>query len=375
MIKIAYIIDTIESPTGGTEKQLLMLIKHLDRSRFQPYLCVLRSSNWLEKEFNLCPLFVSNIHSFKSLKGLMGVISLAGFFKKKRFDIVQTHFRDASIAGITAARFSGIKAIVGTRRNQGYWMKPSDFALQKFLDKWVTCYVANSQSTKKWQVSTEGVDKQRIHVINNGFEFAKYQSDPSIARKQIRAALDIPQDSPVITIVANLRDVKDHSTFLRAAQIVSSSQANCHYFVVGSGTELGRLKTLSSDLDIAHAVYFLGERRDIPDILAASDIGVLSSQSESFSNALVEYMAAGLPVVTTDVGGAREAVDEDVNGFVVPIGNCEKLAERIAYLLRSERIVQMGLESRKMSLERFSVTNMIEQTERLYISIMDEGNR
>ncbi|RII27477.1 MAG: glycosyl transferase group 1 [Geobacter sp.] len=369
MIKIAFIIDMIESPTAGTEKQLLLLIKHLDRSRFQPYLCVLRTSEWLEKEFDACPVFVVKMDSFKSIKGLKGLFVLSKYLKDKGVDIVQTHFRDSSIAGILAAKLAGIKVVIGTRRNQGYWLTPFELKIQKNLDRWVTIYIANSQSTKQWLINNEGVDHRRVEVVNNGFDISLFPSNTYAFKCQMRKSLGIPEHAPVIVIVANLRPVKDHETFLRAAQIVLCYRPDSRFLVVGSGPELSKLKTLSSELGIAKAINYLGARLDIPDILVACDIGVLSSTSESFSNALVEYMASGLPVVTTDVGGAREAVDDGVNGFIVPIRNWDEMGKRIANLLESGRAAEMGQESCRRSKERFSLATMIQKSEQLYSSV------
>lgn len=366
MIKIAFVIDTIESPTAGTEKQLLMLIRHLDRSRFQPYLCVLRVSVWLEKEFNLCPLFVVGIDSFKTLTGLKGILRLSEWFKENGINIVQTHFRDSSIAGILAARFAGTKTVFGTRRNQGYWLTPVELKIQRLLDRWVTVYIVNSQSTKQWMANTEGVDFKRIEVINNGFDFAMFEAEPDTNRKQLRLSLCIPEDAPVIGIVANLRPVKDHATFLQAAYIVRAQIPAARFLIIGDGSEMPELQKLTDELNLADAVTFLGARLDVPRILAVCDIGVLSSRSESFSNAIVEYMAAGLPVITTDVGGAKEAVDDGINGFIVPIGDFEEMGKRIIELLKSDTIKQMGQESRKRSLERFALTSMVTRTESLY---------
>lgn len=366
MLKIAYIIDTIESPTAGTEKQLLMLIRYLDRSRFQPVLCVLRSSEWLEKEFDLCPLFVAGVHSFKSIQGIKGVFALSQFFKKERMDIVQTHFRDSSIAGILAARLAGVKTIIGTRRNQGYWMTPLDLKIQKGLDRWVTAYIANSQSTKQWIGDNEGVEPGRVEVINNGFDLSLFPSLSAENRKMMRRSLGLAEDAPVIVIVANLRPVKDHVTFLRAAGIVHRHFPAARFLVVGDGTELQMLKELSVELGIDSVVDFLGARQDIPEILNTSDVGVLSSMSESFSNAVVEYMAAGLPVVTTDVGGAREAVDDNVTGFIVPLGDGMAMGKKIVQVFESGRATAMGQESRRRSEGLFSMAEMVERTDNLY---------
>ena len=120
MIKIAYVIDTIESPTAGTEKQLLLLIKHLNRSRFEPHLCVLRSSKWLREEFSECPVFEVGVNSFKRPRSYVGILKFAIFLKNERFNIVQPFFRDSSIVGIIAANLARVKTVVGTRRNQCY---------------------------------------------------------------------------------------------------------------------------------------------------------------------------------------------------------------------------------------------------------------
>lgn len=366
MIKIAFVIDTIESPTAGTEKQLLLLIKHLDRSRFEPYLCVLRVSEWLKGKFDLCPLFVAGIDSFKTVTGLKGIFRLSGWFKENKINIVQPHFRDSSIAGILAARFAGIINVIGTRRNQGYWLTSVELKMQKFLDRWVTAYIANSQSTKQWLADTEGIDFKRIEVINNGFDFSSIEVESDTNRKEMRLSLGIPEDAPVIGIVANLRPVKDHGTFLQAANIVHSLIPAARFLIIGDGSKKPGLQKLTDELNLTDAVIFLGARMDVALILAACDIGVLSSRSESFSNAIVEYMAAALPVVTTDVGGAREAIDDGINGFIVPIGDFEAMGKRIIELLKADTIKEMGQESRKRSLDRFALTSMIEKTEHLY---------
>ena len=370
MIKIAFVIDTIESPTAGTEKQLLLLLKHLDRTKFKPYLCVLRSSQWLKEEFDLCELYDADIQSFKKLSASRNIYKLSRFFRAEGIDIVQTHFRDSSIAGILAARLARVKTIIGTRRNQGYWLTPLDKKIQKVLNRWITIYIANSQSTKQFMLENEGVDYIRVEVVNNGFDLSLFPADPAGTRQQLRKSLDIAMHVPVVVIVANLRPVKDHGTFLKAAQIVHHHFPTTRFLVVGNGPELQKLKNFSATLGIASTVVFLGARNDIPNVLTACDIGVLSSSSESFSNAVVEYMAAGLPVVTTDVGGAREAVDDGINGYIVPVGDGDKMGKRIVELLESDRTVEMSQESRRRSSERFALKSMVSKTEHLYTRCM-----
>lgn len=335
VVRIAFVIDTIESPTAGTEKQLLLLLKHLDRSRFQPILCVMRSSLWLEEEFDICPLHVADIDSFKKVGGLTGVVRLSRFFKREGVRVVQTHFRDASIAGILAARLAGVKSIVATRRNQGYWLTPTELNIQKFLNRWVTVFIANSISTKHWVTQTEGVAPERVEVIYNAIDLVPFGLWGDADRLAVRRDLGISEKTAVVGIVANLRPVKGLDVFLRAAAAVRQQISDIRFLVVGEGSERPRLEALSRELGIDNVVSFLGRREDVERLLTAFDIGVLSSHSESFSNAVVEYLAAGLPVVCTDVGGCREAVQRDWHGKIVVINDHPAMAEAIATVLAS----------------------------------------
>lgn len=370
MIKIAFVIDTIESPTAGTEKQLLLLLKHLDRTKFKPYLCVLRSSTWLREEFDLCELFDADILSFKKLSAYRNIYMLSRFFRAEGIDIVQTHFRDASIVGILAAKIAGVRTIVGTRRNQGYWYTPVELEIQKFLNRWVTAFVSNSQSTKRWVMDTEGVPEEKVTVIYNAIDFAPFDAITQNDRISVRNELGIPQDVPVIGIVANLRPVKALDVFLRAAALVNEYIPKIQFLIIGEGSERQSLENEAQKLGVSNKVCFAGKRADVPRLLSVFGIGVLTSNSESFSNAVIEYLAAGLPVVATDVGGCREAIAGGINGYIVPVGDWQKIGKWLIELIESGEIAEMGRESFRRSREHFSLMAMVNETENLYEKCM-----
>ncbi|EPR30561.1 glycosyl transferase group 1 [Alkalidesulfovibrio alkalitolerans DSM 16529] len=334
--RIAFLIDAIASPSAGTERQLLMLIEGLDRREFEPWLCVLKGSPWLSKSFDLCPVRVLDIESFKSPGAWMNVLRFSGWLRRERIDALQVHFRDSSLAGIVAARLARTPAVIAMRKNQGYWMNSAELRLQRFLNRFVDVFVANSEATRDWARRVEGILPERLRVIHNGFFGETRKAGDEAARRRARQTLDLPLDAPVAGIVANLRPVKRLDVFLRAAARVREALPSARFVIIGEGEERERLQTLVRSLGLNGEVRFTGRRMDVPDLLPAFDVGVLSSDSESFSNSVVEYMAAGLPVAATDVGGCHEALAGGAGGILVAPGDAEALGRAMVEMLSDE---------------------------------------
>lgn len=174
-----------------------------------------------------------------------------------------------------------------------------------------------------------------------------------------------------MTIVANLRPVKDHATFLRAARRVVEACRETSFVLAGEGDLEPHLRDMAVALGIADQVHFAGRCEDVPALLAQSDVCVLSSKSEGFSNAILEYMAAARPVVATRAGGADEAITEGLNGFLVDPGDDMRMAERIILLLKDPRMARrMGDRGREIAVERFSRSRQLGQIEKLYESLL-----
>jgi glycosyltransferase involved in cell wall biosynthesis len=365
-IRVAFVIDTLSVPAGGTEGQLLHLLRGLDRQRFQPRLYCLRSSRWLENAFDLCPVEILNIHLSPSPRLLAHVWRVSRLLRRDGTDVLQTHFRDANLVGVPAAALAGVPAVVSTRRGVPYWKNRMDLLVQKGLNRRVTRFVANSRATRDRAIRDEGIDPARITVIYNGIEAGRYAPRGNDERKAARDRLGLSPSDPVVGIVANLRPVKGIADFVTAAARVREAVPGTQFLVVGQGDEEESLKALAARQGVGEAVRFLGARADVPDLLPAFDVGVLASHYESFSNSILEYLAAGLPVVVTDVGGAREVVREGEDGFIVPPEDPERMAERIVALLRA------GRENRgRGGFERrgFDVPAMVAFHEAVYASL------
>jgi glycosyltransferase involved in cell wall biosynthesis len=290
--------------------------------------------------------------------------------RSQQIEIVQTYFNDSNKVGIVAAICAGTPSVISSRRNQGYWHTPTEVFLSKVLNRWVNIFVANSFSTKIWAKTVEGIAEEKIRVIYNGFDLKAVQNDSDgHNRLEYRKAWRVPEDSKVVGLVANLRPVKRHDIFLRAAQLVASQYPETRFVIVGEGDERQNLEQLANELRISDAVLFLGQRDDVVAIVRAMDIGVLSSDSESFSNAVVEYLAASLPVVTTDVGGSQEAIESGKNGYIVPVGDFTAMAEALCRILHENRRAEMGKISRMKAESLFSMESMVKQYENLYVSM------
>jgi len=190
-------------------------------------------------------------------------------------------------------------------------------------------------------------------------------------RDEALAAFNLPSDVPrrFVTIVANMRHaMKDQATFLRAAKLVREVVPQAAFVLAGEGELVGELKALTASLGLERDAFFIGRCHRVSELLALSDVCVLSSRGvEGFSNSILEYMAAARPVVATDVGGAREAVIDGETGYIVPRGDAEALAARITMLLQEpERARAMGIRSLQVVKENFSCEAQLERTESLY---------
>lgn len=369
-IKIAFVIDEIGERLGGTERQLLLLIKHMDKTRFEPYLICLRGSHRFASSFGSCPVHVIGFNSFYSPVDYLKLIVLSRFFRGKRIDIVQTHLRDGNIAGTLAAWLAGAANIVSTRRNHGYWYTSSELVILKTLRRMTTSYIVNSNVIKRFLSEVEKIPSEKIEVIYNGVETSVFSSKSEDIKLSCRRALGIPDACLAVAIVANLRPVKAIDLFLRASAIVASRHSDASFLIAGEGPEREHLSSLASELGIEDRVVFIGKRDDISTILSICSVGVLSSRSEGLSNAIIEYMAMGLPVVCTDVGGNPELVEDGRNGFLVPVSDHVAMGKAILRILGSPELMKkMSKESFKKARDMFNLDRFVKRYEEYYLTL------
>lgn len=337
-IRIAFVIDLIRSPTAGTEKQLCNIVEHLDRSRFDPCLCLLQETGWSRDQFR-GERYVAGIGSLLRPEAPGRLVRFARFLRNGRFQLVHTFHRDGEIVGALAGRLAGVPRIIGSRRDQGYWLNARERAIRSGLRRLHHGYVTNAHSTREWLIREESIPGAMIEVIPNGIDLARFTA--AADRGTARLELGLKEDDAALVCVATLRPVKRHADLLQGFAAAAREGGRWKLVLIGDGECRPDLERQAAVLGIADRVLFLGTRLDVPRLLSGMDAGVLVSESESMSNTLLEYLAAGLPVISTDVGEARYLVTGNESGHLVPVGDADALAAAIAGLGDPERRAAM----------------------------------
>lgn len=373
---ILHLIDSFHQ--GGTERQAVQLVRLLCNSgRYNVRVACLHREGMLRDEIeklDLGEIPEYRLTSFYNRNMLRQLRRFARFLREHHIDVVHTHDFYTNIFGMAGARLAGTQARIASRRETNGVRTRSQKIAERAAYKFAGAIVANAEAVRR-QLVAEGVPEQKTKVIYNGLDVARVAPQGNLSRGEMLVKLNVPRRGEgrrFITIVANLRlAVKDHPMFLRAAKRVCESVPEANFLLAGEGDLTGGLQTLAAELGLTEKTFFLGRCENIAELLAVSDVCVLSSKAEGFSNSILEYMAAARAVVATDVGGAREAIAENETGFLVSSGDDEALAARIVFLLRNrERAREMGERGRQIIEEKFSCEAQLRRTEKLYDQLL-----
>ena len=378
-MRILQLIDSFDE--GGSERQALDLTRRLlESGKYGIFLASLKPGGVLRAEIenlNLGEVPSYPLNSFYGPNAVTQLRRFVAYLRKSRIDVLHTHDFYTNIFGMAGGFLAGVPVRIASRRETTGMRTTGQTQLQRMAYGLAHEIVANSESVRQ-KLIEEGIKSKRITVIHSGLDPERVAVRPGLSREEILSAIGVGQLTRVskqfVTIVANMRhEVKDYPMFLRAAQRVSKAIPEVGFLLAGEGELQGSLKELASQLDIAGKTFFLGRSKNIAELLSVSDVCVLSSKAEGFSNSILEYMAAGRPVVATDVGGAREVIVEDETGHIVPSGNDELMATRIISLLQDPaRARAMGEQGRRVVEEKFSSQGLLQNTEALYRRLLNE---
>ena len=372
MRNVLQLIDSFNQ--GGSERQAVQLTRLLKASgQFQVHVACLSNKGVLRFEledigFKDIPEFPLN--SFYDGNAFKQARSFASLLKELRIDVVHTHDFYTNIFGMAGSALARVPVRIASRRESGK-RAGHKRAVERGAYRLAHAVVANCEAVRQ-QLIDEGVPADKVVTIHNGLVNGCF-SELDSSRETALASFGLPADRPLrfVTSVANLRAVKDYPTFLRAAAEVQRIIPDSAFLIAGEGDLLDSLQSLAQELGLKDKVFFLGRCEATTKLLALSEVCVLSSQSEGFSNSILEYMAAGRPVVATDVGGVREAVINGETGYLLPPGDHEKMAACIISLLAEpERARAMGKRGQSDAREKFSSEARLRKTETLYEQLL-----
>jgi polysaccharide deacetylase family protein (PEP-CTERM system associated) len=378
--RVVFIIDRIGTGQAGTENQLLKIIEGLDPDRFELHLVCLADHPWFSAHRGSlnCHSYIFEVNRFKRPTTYVNFLRLVEMLRSLRADVVHTFFPVGNIVGVLAARMAGVRHVISSRRDYGEWMRQDYLLATRFANRHVERILVNSPRVKELTRRVEKFDPGRIDVILNGIDITRFSQLPR--DESLKHELNIDPQKKIVGIVANFRPMKRHETFVHAVREILAIRDDVEFLLLGQSMSLDnvqpKIESLAEKLGVRQRMHFLGSRRDVLRFLSIMDVGVNCSEGEGLSNAIIEYMAVGLPCVVSDSGGNPDLVTNGIHGAVFPLGDAKALASEIMQLLDdSRRREKYARAARRRVEEDLSLPVMIRNFENYYDMLASDGRR
>jgi len=369
--KVFFLLDSLN--VGGTETQAVELATRLDSERYEVTLGCLRARGPLLERLagsavSVCEFYPKG--GFDSIGGMYQVFRLALFLRRGGFRIVHTHDLYANLLGIPAAVIARVPVIISSQRDLahlGLYQTGRRVWLRR-LQKLSTAVLTNAGAVRDAVLSENHFAPEKVRVIHNGVDLQKF-AQGSRDRGWLQQG---GAHEKWIVLVGNMHgDVKGHPWLIAAAKTITVEFPETRFVLVGDGKLRKDYERQVGELGLGRHFLFLGRRDDVPRVLACCDIAVLPSKAEGLPNAVLEYLAAGLPTVATRVGGNAEIIDDGKTGVLVPPEDSSALAKAILRLLRDPGFASsIGKNGREYVASEFSFQKMIENTDKLYTELL-----
>ncbi len=356
---VMHITDTLDS--GGAERMAVNLVNHLPRDRYKAYLCTTRSDGALADSV------ATDVERLRLERrgrfDLKAILRLKEFIAKHDIRLLHAHNTSLFVA-LAAAVFPPRPAVIWHHHTGRFAMEDRAARIYRLVARQISGVIVVNQDLAEWTKRRVGVSADQVRYIPNFVSESATQPPIELPGKSGRR----------IVCVANIHPDKDHSTLFRAMKLVVEQVPDAHLILAGEARDANYLKTVTSEmvrLGLINNVSLLGQQKNIPQLLSACDIGVLSSASEGLPMALLEYGIAGLPVVATEVGQCAEVLDFGKAGITVPPAEPDQLADALITLLQSaERRRELGDTLHKRVLAKYSSHAVITEVCRMYEEVL-----
>ena len=356
---------------GGTEHQFAELVSRLDQKKYNLQVaCFSREGEFYEMVTR------AGLHAVEFPRGrwfdprtVRCARDWVRLLRQQRIQLVHTFDYYTTMFGGTLARLAGVPIVVTSRRDTGSMFT----RIQRWMVRQVffrsNRVVVNSEAARE-SLLREGLPSQRISKVRNGVDLGLYRSNGN--QQSARNQWGWSPDRPLIGVIANLRPEKGHIVLLKALPKVISRYPKAHFLLAGPGPLEAKLRSYATTNGLDSHVSFLGDSYGIPDLLAALDIVVLPSTSESMPNVVLEAMSAGRPIIASAIPGCMELIDDGQTGVLFPSANPEGLAEQIVRLLdHPELRVQLGNAARAHAESEFDISLAAKRLEAVYDELLE----
>jgi glycosyltransferase involved in cell wall biosynthesis len=314
------------------------------------------------------PNLIRVVHPWKDFVAL---VRLTRFIARGRYDVVHTHASKAGILGRIAAFVARTPVVIHTAHGWGFHRKQPRpvywfyVTVERWCARLCRALVVVGEATRRDALALGIGRPEQYHLIRSGIEIEAYR-DVAVSRVEMRSRLGLPLDAFVVGSVGRLAPQKAPLDLLAAFEHLAARQPNAHLVLVGDGAQREEVVGSIAERGMQGRIHLLGLRRDVPELLRAFDVFAIASHWEGLPRVFPQAMAAGLPIVATDIDGAKDAVVEGETGFLVPIGDTAALGERLLSLARDPlRACEMGARARER-VDEFSARRMVDQLEALY---------
>lgn len=347
---------------GGAEEMVLNLVRHLPPQYVPAVACIHEAGPiGLEIERTGVPFRVLGLKP--GVLRPFDVLRLRDFLYECQPDIVHTFLLTGSLYGRFAAMMARVPVVIGTEVNVYERKRTLHTLAERWLMRDTDAVVASAESVRDFYIQQVKADPSKVEVIYNAVDWEQLQA--TVERDELRASVDVPADVPLLTIIARLTEQKGHRILLDA--LARPDLAHAHLLVVGDGPLREALERQALNLGLSARVRFVGARRDLGNILAATDVFVMPSFWEGLPLAMVLAMGAGLPVVATRVAGIPEVVQDGVTGLLVPPGDSSELGAALSRVVNNDTTrVLLGQAARTFVRPRFGVDGYVNAITGLY---------
>jgi len=386
-IKVLQIVANLE--IGGAQEVVRTLLEYLAAGDCTPVVCTFRDGP-LRPDMEQLGIKVEVLdlprHSVVALPlFLVDMVRIwqasAQLIRKHAVDVVQTHLLGSLDFLMLALPWAtNLSVVLWTFHNVDFLPSKADVSQYRWLIRpkryvhrllygltshKVSGFIAVSDEVRDSMIELIGPIQDKITVICNGVDVKRYER--AVDRHAVRQQLGLETNTRLIATVATLKEQKGHRYLIDAAATIVPQHPDCHFLFVGDGKLRGKLQAQVRELGLSRNIHFLGSRRDVPDLLAASDLFVLPSLWEGLPMALIEAMAASLPIVATAVSGTVQVMIPGETGLVVPPGNTEMLARAMTELLSDPARAQaMGVAAKQRVQAEFSAEKQANEHLALY---------